>query len=488
MAVYSITTTNWNDPSFWATVNETGSGQTLDFWALPSTYSIVYDPEGGALTISDGTTSFVIGDSGYGGTPDATLGGSTQFSYLNIVYGSQGDDSFTGTAGSDTISGGGGNDSIDGGAGDDTLDGGDGNDTISGGDGIDSLHGGLGDDLLKGGAGGDILYGDEGADTILGGDGDDLIYAGEGDDRIVAGAGNDTLYGYTGADTFVVTANSGTNTIEDYNATDGDLIAINYPGITSFTELEPYLSDDGNWGTLISLPDGSVTQVKWLGYATISASNFTFESGPVCFLKGTLIETEAGPRPVETLGPGDLLLTHDNGLQPLRFVSFQTYRFGPGPHRMKPIRLRAGALGPGCPARELLVSPQHRLALPQVDPQVLVAARKLQSLPGVSGRPGCKTACYYHLLMDRHELLRANGAWAETMLVTEYTIRLARIPPEMRLAGMTPVRPLVSGHDSAAAIARALGGPAAGAERGIADGPMAPGGRVVVQAAPAGRA
>lgn len=405
---------------------------------------------------------------------------------METISGGSGNDTLIGTAGDDTVTGGGGADSIvtgtgndsilgndglnspdgadtiDAGAGNDTVQADGGNDVVFGGDGLDSLHGDDGDDWIDGGGDADILYGDAGNDTVLGGSGDDLIYGGDGNDRIDGGAGTDTLYGGTGADTFVVTAGSGTNLIEDFSAGDGDLIAINYPGITSFAELQPYLSDDGNWGTLISLPDGSVTQVKWLDYPTLSATSFTFESGPVCFLRGTLIETATGPRPVQTLAPGDLLLTHDHGLQPLLFLSSSTYRFGAGPHKMKPIRLRPNVLGQGSPSRDLLVSPQHRIALPQRNPEVLVAARKLTQLPGVSERSGCLVARYYHLLLRSHELLCANGVWAESLLVTDYSSRVARLPQAYRFADMTPARPLGIRHLGRGRSGRAALGPMTG--------------------------
>ena len=286
---------------------------------------------------------------------------------MATTSGGGGDDTLNGTSGNDTITGGEGADSIEAGAGDDiihgddafgsadggdTIDAGDGADTVYGADGddviyggagADSVHGGAGNDWIDGGDGSDTIYGDQGNDTLDGGAGDDLIYSGDGDNEIRSGAGNDTIYGHGGADTFVITSDSDNDVIEDYSASDGDILLVDYPGITTYSELEPYLSDDGNWGTLISLPDGSVTQVKWLNYASQSESDFSFQSGPVCFLKGTLIDTATGARLVETLRPGDLVETLDNGMQPVRFISCRCYKFKNGPHKMKPIRIRPNA-------------------------------------------------------------------------------------------------------------------------------------------------
>lgn len=222
----------------------------------------------------------------------------------------------------------------------------------------------------------------------------------------------------------------------------GDLIAVDCPGIPDFAALRRCLADDGAGGTRITLPDGSVTRVPGLDAASLGPERFSFGAVPVCFVRGTLIDTAAGARRIETLRPGDLIRTCDNGLRPLLYVSRATYDFGPGPQAMKPLRLKPDALAQGWPERELLVSPEHRLGLPAVAPRLLLAARRLRHLAGVSERPNCRLARYFHLLMERHELVRANGAWAETLLVTETTIRVARIPPELQDKARQMVRPL----------------------------------------------
>ncbi len=415
---------------------------------------------------------------------------------MATITGGSGDDSLTGTSGDDTIIGGAGADSIDAGAGNDsivgndgldsadggdTIDAGDGNDTIladggddvlSGGAGVDSIHGGSGNDWVDGGADGDILYGDDGADTIMGGDGDDLIYAGAGNDVIGGGSGSDTLYGHGGADVFVVSANSGTNYIEDYNAGDGDIIAINYPGITNYAELQPYLSDDGNFGTLISLPDGSVTQVKWLNYNTQSASNFTFESSPICFTPGTLIETDAGLVPVEDLAVGDRVLTLDNGFEPVRWTGRRSFSAAELTRRPElcPVRIRASAMAPGWPAADLVVSPQHRvlvshacMAILHAEAQVLVAAEHLIDGRGITREPAGAGVTYIHFMFDRHEVVLSNGAWSESFNADRRSMGLVGEAQRAEILAIFPglaraggglryrptVRPVIKGHEIA---------------------------------------
>ena len=128
------------------------------------------------------------------------------------IYGTNGDNTLTGTAGNDriyalngndTVNAGGGSDLVYGGNGNDALNGQDGNDTVFGDAGVDTLHGGIGMDALDGGAGNDFLYGDEGDDNLLGGTGLDELHGGDGNDSLDGGAGNDILYGENGNDNLV---------------------------------------------------------------------------------------------------------------------------------------------------------------------------------------------------------------------------------------------------------------------------------------------
>ncbi len=141
MTVYVITESNWNNAAFWSGVNESGPGHSLDFDALPPNYTVETNAASGIITISDGTSSFTVGEAGVGGT-DANLGGATLLDHFTSLQGSEGGDSVQGTGSADRL---------DGDAGSDTIDGLGGNDTIDGADGGDSLSGGAGDDYITGG-------------------------------------------------------------------------------------------------------------------------------------------------------------------------------------------------------------------------------------------------------------------------------------------------------------------------------------------------
>ncbi|MGD9294602.1 MAG: Hint domain-containing protein, partial [Roseobacter sp.] len=145
--------------------------------------------------------------------------------------------------------------------------------------------------------------------------------------------------------------------------------------------------------------------------------------GVICFTQGTAIATPLGNRPVEELRVGDRVLTKDNGPQPIEWIGSRRMtgaRLFAMP-RLRPVRIRAGALGIERPDQELLVSPEHRLLLSGDVAQdlfntreVLVAAKDL-----IDGRLICtdvqaRAVTYIHLLLPEHNVLWANGVATES--------------------------------------------------------------------------
>jgi len=153
---------------------------------------------------------------------------------------------------------------------------------------------------------------------------------------------------------------------------------------------------------------------------------------PVCFCAGTMIDTEAGPRPIETLRPGARVRTLDHGLQELRWIgqrslSPEALRIAPN---LRPIRIARDALGRGQPAHALSVSPQHRILIRSVIAErmngareVLIAAKHLVGLPGIAVVTDPAPVTYLHMLFDRHEVVFANGAAAESLYTGVQALR-----------------------------------------------------------------
>ncbi len=169
----------------------------------------------------------------------------------------------------------------------------------------------------------------------------------------------------------------------------------------------------------------------------------------ICFAEGTVIDTDLGPRPVESLRPGDLVATQDNGLQPVRWIDRrQIDSLGMARYPdLRPILIRQGALGGGLPHVDLRVSAQHRIQLSDWraellfgEPRVLVAAKHLVDGHGIVVDRDADSVRYYHLLFDRHEVVFANGAPAESLhpgdmalqgIEGEAMAELARLFPDL---------------------------------------------------------
>ena len=341
----------------------------------------------------------------YAGAGNDTMSGGDG---NDSVYGGTGNDTLDGGAGSDLIDGGDGSDSLFGGLGADTLLGGAGNDSLAGGDGNDSLDGGTGNDRLDGGDGNDTLTGGAGNDSLTGGAGDDNLTGGDGNDTLIGGDGADTLLGGMGVDTFY----AGLGDSVDGGENDGDNDILNLQGQHNYRIVRDPLNPES--GT-VYFYDANGAVIGQLAFSNI-------ETTVTCFTPGTRIMTGLGPVAVEDLVPGDLVLTRDNGLQPIRWIGRKALEAAElrADAALQPVLIRQGALGGGLPVRDMLVSRQHRMLVegPRVgllfgEDEVFVRAHHLTVLPGVLPAMVAEVT-YLHLMFDRHEAVLADGAWSES--------------------------------------------------------------------------
>lgn len=145
--------------------------------------------------------------------------------------------------------------------------------------------------------------------------------------------------------------------------------------------------------------------------------------GVICFTPGTWIDTPDGPRLIEDLREGDKVSTKDNGAQDIQWVGSRRMsgaRLFAMP-RLRPVRIAMGALGVERPEQELLVSPEHRMLIDGPIArdlfnahEVLVAAKDLINGTSVAVDLKVREVTYVHLLLPRHEVLRANGVETES--------------------------------------------------------------------------
>jgi hypothetical protein len=135
-----------------------------------------------------------------------------------------------------------------------------------------------------------------------------------------------------------------------------------------------------------------------------------------CFVAGTMIDTLGGPRAVEGLIPGDMVMTRDDGPQALRWIGRRNV---PAIGKMAPICIRENALGQH---GEILVSPLHRVLVRDVlaellfgEAEVLIAARDLVNDRTIRTIEGGEVD-YVHLLFDQHQVIYAEGLATESFL------------------------------------------------------------------------
>ena len=137
---------------------------------------------------------------------------------------------------------------------------------------------------------------------------------------------------------------------------------------------------------------------------------------PACFVSGTRIATPRGEVPIDDLRPGDLVLSAA-GRVPVDviWVGRRKVRcdLHPNPAEVRPVRVEAGALAPGIPARDLFLSPDHALSLDGA----LVPVRYLVNGASIR-RVAFAAVTYHHLELARHGTVLAEGAAAESYLDT----------------------------------------------------------------------
>ena len=140
----------------------------------------------------------------------------------------------------------------------------------------------------------------------------------------------------------------------------------------------------------------------------------TITQTPLCFMEGTRILTPRGEIAVEDLRRGDLVTTTSGRSIPIRWVGIQTV------HRAVadflsgyPVCIQPGALGDGMPSRHLLVSPAHALAIDGIlaEARALVNGKTITRATGVPEK-----FRYFHIELESHELVLANGVPAETYI------------------------------------------------------------------------
>ena len=168
-----------------------------------------------------------------------------------------------------------------------------------------------------------------------------------------------------------------------------------------FTGLTPNYTGSG--GSLTSTPGGTVTPPP-----------------APCFVTGTMIRTTRGDVPVEALAVGDLAMTASGAVRPVVWIGHQLVgaAYAPVSEQVRPVRIATGAFGVGLPERELWLSPGHPVLVGADEDGEgghLVPVMCLVNGTTIA-RMAVDSVTYWHVELDAHDILLAEGLPAESYL------------------------------------------------------------------------
>ena len=245
----------------------------------------------------------------------------------------------------------------------------------------------------------------------------DILSNGQGDTLIVTGNAvvDYTNGSYTITSRFTDPATKGFDTVDyyfgpgslitdgqgNYTLGQGDTFSFSYnseeptaTGSMLFTGTTPNYTGGG---ALSSAPGGTVA---------------------VCFVTGTRIRTARGDVPVEDLVVGDRAITATGATRPIVWIGHRGMACGAGAHALRPIRIAAHAFGQDLPSRDLALSPGHPVLVGADDDgqgghlvpiMCLINGTTVQRMP-------VEEVTYWHIELDAHDILLAEGLPAESYL------------------------------------------------------------------------
>jgi autotransporter passenger strand-loop-strand repeat protein len=138
-----------------------------------------------------------------------------------------------------------------------------------------------------------------------------------------------------------------------------------------------------------------------------------------CFCAGTQLLAEDGMVAVEDICVGDMMVTMRPDGPAMRRVVWTgkrslDLRRHPDPDMVRPVRIRAGAFAPGVPERDLRLSPLHAV---YHEGHLFEVASLINGVTIYQEQNGTHVT-YYHIELDSHDILLAEGLEVESYLDT----------------------------------------------------------------------
>jgi hypothetical protein len=193
------------------------------------------------------------------------------------------------------------------------------------------------------------------------------------------------------------------------------------------------LSQNGSLVSVIEIANGDtlgVLRFDTAANATAAIADNAITLVP-CFAAGTRISTERGEVAVEAIGVGDRVqVLLGGGFSEVIWVGRREVdcEGHPTPRKVWPVRVAAGAFGPGRPHSELFLSPDHAIYFNDV----LIPIKHL--INGTTIAQVCvDSITYHHIELSEHNVLLAEGLPAESFLDMRDGTKYANRPGPTRL-------------------------------------------------------
>ena len=168
------------------------------------------------------------------------------------------------------------------------------------------------------------------------------------------------------------------------------------------------LTDEGGAHDTLTIEGSFVTDGFGL---SVDGSGTGTDVTVICFAAGTEISTPAGEVQVETLKAGDLVLTAHNGPRKVVWIGKGKVLATRGRRSAAtPVIVRKGALADNVPNRDLHVTKAHSLYIDNV----LIPVEFLVNHRTILWDDRAQEVAIYHVELDSHDVLIANGAAAES--------------------------------------------------------------------------
>jgi len=281
-----------------------------------------------------------------------------------------------------------------------------------------------------------------------------------------ANTANDGYNGYavslTAGTAFVATVTwfshirSGTDTLDKidlylYDEATGTLQTSSTAASSSVQQITFTPATAGRYDIYLRLEGGATVLQGGEKYALAFA-----ETNVACFAAGTGIATPSGAVAVEHLREGDMVtLARDGTPARIRWVGSRGL-VHPG-RTAAPLRIAPGTFGPGQPCRDLLLSPDHAVYADIDGTPVLVPVRALEN-GGTIRQLSPDSVTYFHILLDQHDVLLAEGLPCESLFDAESSGFAGQMPCDLP---DTPAAPRLTQGPLVEALRQRLMTPAA---------------------------